>query len=563
MSDVRRCRRCKRKRLDDEPPEVRQYKTCAKCRIIERQKKKLRKPLAEETMIYGMKQFQQQNQNANFIHDDIFMDDDVFSGGVRNSARRYEGDGVVNPLQQQLQHQQQFYQFQPQQTSHVAMPTVSQVPVAPLHQVQHQVQQQQVQQQHQVQQQQAHRAHQQHMRNMPVQVSMPETVSQQPINCEICSTKLDHNDELNMNYRLCLECYSNPFRQDNVYGNYNEFLMAITTHKYKDIKNYIYIKETDKTFSDHLVYQNRPINSERLYREFILENIQIIYLDPIIASLGCKFNRVSSNVSETNSLPPVFNPVINQYQYKNTKPIRSYHKYYKESACDANIYMTFDFSTNILTIKLNQKVFNNSSNYPSKFIDLVHSILKSLAAQDSKSNVGYNYHTALIIFDELIKNKYSYPPDIQQFLSTCNSSDFARDFINFEETTEVDATKKKDPLPTKEDEADQPVPDQVHGDARQVSHVTHVDEEEEDEDEEDDEEEDEEDEDEEDDRMSQSTSNVLPKDQSRDHTDTPSETPIVPSEPQPQINPTVNSDSAQNGLYPKPTGENLDPAFGQ
>lgn len=546
MSDVRRCRRCKRKRLDDEPPEVRQYKTCAKCRIIERQKKKLRKPLAEETMIYGMKQFQQQNQNANFIHDDIFMDDDVFTGGVRNSASRYDGD-VVNPLQQQQQQQQQFYQFQPQQTAQAAIQAVSQVPVAPMPLVQQQAQQQV---------QQAHQAHQQHIRSMPVQVSMPETAPHQPINCEICSTKLDRNDELNMNYRLCLECYSDPFKQDNVYGNFNEYLMAVTTNKYKDIKSFIYIKETDKTFSDHLVYQNRPINSERLYREFILENIQVIYIDPIIASLGCKFNRVSSNVSEVNSLPPVFNPVINQYQYKNTKPIRSYHKYYKEMACEANIYMTFDLTTNILTIKLSQKVFNNSTNYPSKFIDLVHTILKSLTAQDSKSNIGYNYHTALIIFDELMKNKYSYPEEIQQFLTTCNSSDFARDFINFEESTKAESARDAKLIvsPSK-DLTEHSLQDEIHDDSRDDAQG---DDEDVEEDEEEDDEEDEEDEDD--------IENGVPtpqlQDQSREETETPSQTPVERSNAQPQAIPAIESESTQNGIHPKPTGENLDPAFG-
>lgn len=73
--DVRRCRRCKRRRMDDEPPEVQQYKTCAKCRIIERTKKKLRKPLAEETMRYGMRQFQEQNQSTDFMGDDAFGND--------------------------------------------------------------------------------------------------------------------------------------------------------------------------------------------------------------------------------------------------------------------------------------------------------------------------------------------------------------------------------------------------------------------------------------------------------------------------------------------------------
>lgn len=93
--DSRRCRRCKRKRMDDEPPEVQQYKTCAKCRIIERTKKKLRKPLAEETMRYGMRQFQEQNQNANFIHDDVFTADQLLSDIQANRDA-----GVVNPLKQ-------------------------------------------------------------------------------------------------------------------------------------------------------------------------------------------------------------------------------------------------------------------------------------------------------------------------------------------------------------------------------------------------------------------------------------------------------------------------------
>lgn len=164
-----------------------------------------------------------------------------------------------------------------------------------------------------------------------------------------------------------------------------------------------------------------------------------------------------------------------------------------------------------------------------------------------------------------MKNKYSYPPDIQQFLSTCNSSDFARDFINFEETTEVDATGKKDYLPAKKDDADEPVPDQVHGDTRQATHADvddEEDDEEDDEDEEDEEDEEEEDEDE-DDREPQPGPNASQEVHSRHNTDTPSETPIPMSEPQTQINPTINSDSTQNGLYPKPTGENLDPAFVQ
>ncbi|KAM9926557.1 hypothetical protein OXX80_010549, partial [Metschnikowia pulcherrima] len=66
--------------MDDEPPEVQQYKTCAKCRIIERTKKKSRKPLAEETMRYGMRQFQeQQAQGQNLMHDDIFASEQLLA----------------------------------------------------------------------------------------------------------------------------------------------------------------------------------------------------------------------------------------------------------------------------------------------------------------------------------------------------------------------------------------------------------------------------------------------------------------------------------------------------
>ncbi|ODV77126.1 uncharacterized protein CANTADRAFT_27493, partial [Suhomyces tanzawaensis NRRL Y-17324] len=76
--EVRRCRRCKRKRLDDEPPEVMQYRTCAKCRIIERNKKNSRKPLAEETMLYGLKQFKEQSLTGNFMEEEGLLKDDFF-----------------------------------------------------------------------------------------------------------------------------------------------------------------------------------------------------------------------------------------------------------------------------------------------------------------------------------------------------------------------------------------------------------------------------------------------------------------------------------------------------
>ncbi|GEQ67584.1 hypothetical protein JCM33374_g1249 [Metschnikowia sp. JCM 33374] len=91
--------------MDDEPPEVQQYKTCAKCRIIERTKKKSRKPLAEETMRYGMRQFQEQSQNSNFIHDDIFANEQLMAD--MQTAAAHDA-ALMNSSKPQSQQQQPY-----------------------------------------------------------------------------------------------------------------------------------------------------------------------------------------------------------------------------------------------------------------------------------------------------------------------------------------------------------------------------------------------------------------------------------------------------------------------
>lgn len=427
MSDVRRCRRCKRKRLDDEPPEVRQYKTCAKCRIIERQKKKLRKPLAEETMLYGMKQFQQQHQTSNFISNDIFMDDDAFGGSMDSSGNAFDNE-VINPLQQQQQ-QQQFYHFQPQQTPRPAIQAPISIPQNNQHQ-QLQLQQQQ------------------HMRNVPVQVSMPQNGSQQPSSCEVCSCSLDTTDDLSMLYRLCRDCYTNPYKKDNVFEDYNNFLLTISSNRYKNLKNYVFIKEISSHFADGLAVQSKPINNERVYREFLLESIQMIYVDPIIASLNYKYNRLSTNIADVSSLPPVFNLSTNQYHYKNTKPLKSFHKFYRDSISDASIYLSFNIATGILTIKLNQTVANASGKYPESFLEIVDLMLKKLLETHGKtdSSVGYNQSTAQVIYDDLVANKANYEHEVAAVIESLKKEDFIRDFVSFEngKSTSKTSTKEKD-----------------------------------------------------------------------------------------------------------------------
>ncbi|EGV65848.1 hypothetical protein CANTEDRAFT_112720 [Yamadazyma tenuis ATCC 10573] len=390
MAEVRRCRRCKRKRMDDEPPEVKQYKTCAKCRIIERQKKKSRKPLAEETMIYGMKQFQQQSSNSNFSHDDIFMDDELFS------KKKYDSNANMNMNSNQYQYQYQ-YSYP---NGNGAAGTNGNIGINGV-------------------------------AGSATMAGSADT-NYAPKFCDICNEKLDLNEEISVHYNLCLNCYADPFKLYNAFDDYNEFLKKVGENNSKNVINHIFLKQIDKNFVDNLNSMNKVINVETQFREFILDNLKKIYIEPIIASSGYEFTLISSNVNELSSTSPTVND-SNQYQYKDTKPIKAYFKCLKEInnkiSCESNLFLDYSLFNNFLKIKYNHKVHNFFLTYPLRFINILYEIYNGVKESSSDpSKVGFNPYTGEIVLEELTNKLGDYEDEFKTIINAINKEDFINEF---------------------------------------------------------------------------------------------------------------------------------------
>lgn len=395
--DVRRCRRCKRRRMDDEPPEVQQYKTCAKCRIIERTKKKLRKPLAEETMRYGMRQFQEQNQNANFIHDDIFANDSLLSDIQTNK------DVVPNPLKQlyntqfavykqpALQYGTQApptpaaggnynysYQTNPgyQQQSMRATPAYNGVALGGLSAFD--LPQLGTSTPHGVPvarpgvvpgavtgapsaaaataiaaasinrgDLQGAGVRQTHYKAYPKQHGDRSRLAL-ATHCELCQTKLDPEDSVSGMYRLCQQCYLDPYARENVLKDFNDFLLEVVNNK--DQKSLTYILEL-APYLVELLNTNRSISSEEQFRKVMLDSFGLIYMDPLMALLApTKFTRVLHNIAEVNHTVPEVSKVSHQYHYTLTLPLRTSYVGSNEVAT-TTLDLFFLTETNLIIIK--------------------------------------------------------------------------------------------------------------------------------------------------------------------------------------------------------------------
>lgn len=399
--DARRCRRCKRRRMDDEPPEVQQYKTCAKCRIIERTKKKLRKPLAEETMRYGMRQFQEQNQNANFIHDDIFSNDLLM-----NDIQSLRDMGVSNPAKQL--YNAQFSMYKQPTGAPPAIPNNGNYTYGYANGVQYPNARMQLPQQNSYQ---APQMPQMGMGQMPpnpgTYAATPTSSATAaaiaaaaikrsdlglsnvqpldrlqnyfrqyqeknqgdssrmalPTKCEHCAETLDSDDTLSMIYRLCRVCYTDPYSKANLHRDFTDFLAAVQGPKAPDSVSFI------SEFTPYVVESlsnNRAINSEEQFRKLLLDTFTETFLDPLMGLMRhLKFSRVSQNVAEVNQLPPIVSKVNLQYYYISTPPIRStYIANYENGS--THVEFIFMVQVNVAIIKLSTK--SNSQGYDAVFL---------------------------------------------------------------------------------------------------------------------------------------------------------------------------------------------------
>ncbi|KAG7194786.1 uncharacterized protein KQ657_004467 [Scheffersomyces spartinae] len=440
-NDGRRCRRCKRRRLDDEPPEVRQYKTCAKCRIIEREKKKLKKPLTEETMIYGMKQFREDQLNPlyNNPHDYFDSISDKYTDKYTLSSRATpapvgtfvsqpltelkpqhnlstaisagQGKFHVNTQPSNLSFQQEFkypnniYVGESRIHSATGGNYMTGAPGKQhsynqqyLASTQHQISQQQQQQfsdsQH------LYKSHNVLHNRQPQGTLSPEEPGQLSLCC-ICSAKLNSTDEMCLNYSLCFKCLIDPYEKQQVFEDFGAYVSHIQNHRYQDLEVVYFIKEIDPQFVYDLATNGKTISNEKQFRDFLLETLETIYLKVVIASSGYDFVQYKSSTSDirTHQQLPLAHSQQAQnseyfaLQYKDLTPIKSWYKCSKDlnAKCESNLYLNYNPKLNLLFIKFSHRAHGLSIEYSKKLIDIILKImdrLRDISAHNNGEQTG-------------------------------------------------------------------------------------------------------------------------------------------------------------------------------
>ncbi|RCK54796.1 hypothetical protein Cantr_03725 [Candida viswanathii] len=517
--DVRRCRRCKRKRLDDEPEEVRQYKTCAKCRIIERNKKNLRKPLAEETMLYGLKQFREQQSTENYIEEEGLLKDEFFKryhnkpfnydeeiAKVLNNPNyvppvihNHTTDEVPNPNAESAGNGPRYQMTMKSHTNGASAPTRTK-----------KQQNTHIQQQQQQQQQQQHQ-HAQHQQA----VHQREQVIDDEEDLYKILSGLGNADEVREG-AVISKTNLDPYLYKNVFDDFQKFLTTILdkleskTH----IKNLVFLKEFSDDFTTNMskfdaytkdrttLYQNLRL-SERQFRSHLLSNLRALYLDPIIACLAFLYKQEYSNLNEfksTTSIKTGFLVITKAAEDDGVKDLK-----------ESTIHLVYNRKYNLLIITVSHITYKSEGKtYSTEFKQKVSDIYKKLQFEKTLPNsnikfvkLDYNAQTGALIYDKLLSVMDVFNGELQEFIKKLTKDEFIADFINFDNTLKlrVEEGSEVDKQGGEEEEEDND--DQMDIDGAEIDNQEKEEEEEdddgEDDDEEDDEEEDEEDDEEEED----------------------------------------------------------------
>lgn len=396
--DNRRCRRCKRKRGNDEPPAVQQYKTCAKCRVIER-KKKGKQPLSEDAMLYGTKPERRSYGEPTFSADRFGRKrTDKFNHYQPAVATGYDTTG--------------FLQVVPAQTAAVAAPAPAAEVLAPA----------------------------------PVAVALP-------LECQLCDAGLEAADTLLAAYRLCGPCYTDPLRQPNVYGAFNEFLWELSRGR-SDVERVVFIKEVSDHFTDSLG-SSRVISSERQFRQFVLESVKTIFVDPVVASIGYEVAPVLNNVGEVNNKPPSVSRYTNQYQYKQTAAFRLAYKSVKEAdaQADLDISVVYDIGNNLVVIRARHRLHAKKVEYPPQFFQKVAEIIRGRPETLSDEHTE---QLAAYVYDQLAEETEG---SLYGFVQGLSRGQFLSDFQNLElfseELRSVDAEAESEVEEDEEEEEEE------------------------------------------------------------------------------------------------------------
>lgn len=474
--DVRRCRRCKRKRLDDEPEEVRQYKTCAKCRIIERNKKNLRKPLAEETMLYGLKQFREQQSAENYIEEEGLLKDEFFKR-YHNKPFNYQVEiakVLNNPnYVPPVIHNHNTNEVVSSSNGNTAGPKYqmtmktnnngNQAPTKSRKQQQQQPQQQQ-QQQQQHQQHHQHRQQQQQQQQTHQQLHhQQETVVDDEEDLYKILSELGNENESPKDAKV-IKANLDPYSNDNVFDDFQKYLSTILEklHSDKDIKNLVYLKEFNDAFTTNMsrfdaytkdrttLYQSIRLN-ERQFRSHLLSNIRALYIDPIIACLGLLYKQEYSNINE----------------FKSTTSIKSGFSYIAKSAeqdeiknlKESSITLVFNKKYHLLVIKLNHTSYRPSDIvYPTEFKQKVAAVFGLLQMEEfspvasfQNINLDYNAVTGGLVYDKLVSVSHTYNEELQNFIKELNKDAFIADFVNYEKVFKLDEENGVDDMDVDEE----------------------------------------------------------------------------------------------------------------
>lgn len=548
-NDLRRCRRCKRKRLEDEPPEVRQYKTCAKCRIIERNKKNSRKPLAEETMLYGLKQFQEQSLSGNFMEEEGLLKDEFFKR-FQNKTFNYEleiNEVLSNPnyispvippppvptynfkqVNENFKQPTNFqshnfpapastHTFQPPQaySSNFQQPTGFQQPAQnfalatlPMHGFAANKPQQQ--------------------RSMEIyrpKNDYNNDADEEDIFSELA--KLGNHEELkeedvddeNDGGEPNLQDASNPYSFNNVFDNFQLLLLKIVSSMkaHENLSNLVYLREFNEEFTTNLARfdsttSKTDVNNpnvlfrlnEKQIRTNLLNNLKELYVEPIMAMINVGQYQETLNLNEfrnTNSIKGIytFNPANLNGKFANSAATAKIK--------NSSIYLNYNRKYNMLIIKINHILHKPSTiKYSPELKNKVREIFKKIKYERSFDEpIDFNAHTANLIYDKLFTKIDMFTEQSQQFIKGLNKDKFVSDFINFDNVFKVEDVASDDDL-------DDSVMKTNNG--RDISDTDKDEggEEEEDEDEEDDDEEDDDMEDDDDDSMlngKESTAEIL------------------------------------------------------
>lgn len=314
MDDLRRCRRCKRRRLEDEPSEVMQYKTCAKCRIIERNKKNLRRPLANETMLYGLKQFKEQAATEDFMEDEALLGDEFFQK-YQHKPFNYEAEISEVLLNPSYEHKDpEKYTLKQDKKVHRKKDQI------PPHQIE-----------------------------LPLQHNSGSIVAELII--------LGNPGEETGTPRGI-----DPYGYKNVHANYQQFLLSVLSKRTKNenIHNLVYLKEFLDDFTQ-LLAGFGGVEAVFSPNENLHNNIKGFYVDPLVALMQVKYNQVAMNTDEVrdflNLLPALNSGIAHLSIYFN------YNTEFNLLIVKVN-HIASKPSSNNYSVEIKRRIHNLTVGYP-------------------------------------------------------------------------------------------------------------------------------------------------------------------------------------------------------